>query len=186
MKALKAVKKLARIMHHAWGPVCGGPEFGVVHARDGALQSEVVDHETAGQMVSSSVLLGRQEARPALSSDVRELGGHNRASAPAYEPQPVWRPLPELTIASLLQAKRSSDHQFVAIVEVELLKPQLKRGSSLHDQDPPAECALEGTAGATRRGQGRQECDAARSRGPTFSVDAAVLAKRYCAYQVSI
>lgn len=189
-KAAKIVSKLKQMMQQAWGPRLEPPQLApaplqtaaaaAAHKRnDAALHGATTFARLAGQANGSST---SADAPAVLRCPAGDCGVD---AATALRPQPVWRPLPEGSVAALMASVHDNCTEFVAVAEVERLGlPQGQRNSS------PAAGPAAGTGARShrtlpRRGAASQLGDgAARSGQASTSKHGDAAAGRYCAFEV--
>lgn len=187
-KAAKIASKLKQMMQQAWGPRLEPPQLApaplqtaaAAHKRnDAALHGATTFARLAGQANGSST---SADAPAVLRCPAGDCGVD---AATALRPQPVWRPLPEGSVAALMASVHDNCTEFVAVAEVERLGlPQGQRNSS------PAAGPAAGTGARShrtlpRRGAASQLGDgAARSGQASTSKHGDAAAGRYCAFEV--
>lgn len=193
-KAMKATAKLQSVLQHAWGLSLGVASAAPLpsHATAVAQRGDAV---SAGAGSSISVRsLGTAEGHHASTSlktahAAASLHAPDRTAdvAPVVRAQPVWRPLPEGTVAALIAAVPGNCSEFVAVAEAELLE-QPWRGTSGSKAGVSAQVDAE--AGTSRQARARRDSSSRRcahasgsdSRNSFMHVEDAT--KRYCAYEV--
>lgn len=188
-KAMKATVKLQNMLQLAWGLPPEVACAALLPSRAMAV-AQTGDAATAG---SSRSLCRAQDhhaaslkaAHPAAAS--LHVPGRPGDVAPVLRPQPVWRPLPEATVAALMAAAPGNCAEFVAVAEAELLEQPRESisGSKIGTSaQGDAEAGTSAQASPTRGSAPQQHAQASGSGGRSTFMHVEGSANRYCAYEV--